>query len=367
MDRRLGVDGRPDASSAACIGTKELVAGAAAVAAPAHAGRATPSSTRRSATRPTPWAPSWPAAGRCRCPSTSGGASTSSPIDAGRRRAGAVPVGQHAGQPGRRARRPRRPRRPGVGRHGVPGASATSATSSSRGTGRRRTILEHGTRRRASPSTPCRSGRTWPASGSGFYAGDAELVDYLREVRKHAGFMVAGPGAGRRRVAAGPTTPTSTPSGHRYRGRLERMAEILGRWGLDAPLPGGGFYLWVPAPGRRRLGARRAPGRPTAASWPAPASSTDRPAPATSAWPWCSPTPRSSWWPPASASPEPRAGRPARVVGSAGGPGSQWIGDDGVGSLVGRDLCRRGRTRRRGPSNRRPPVSGSACSSWWRA
>ena len=31
----------------------------------------------------------------------------------------------------------------------------------------------------------------------GCYAGDPDLVDYLREVRKHAGLMVPGPGAGR--------------------------------------------------------------------------------------------------------------------------------------------------------------------------
>ena len=27
----------------------------------------------------------------------------------------------------------------------------------------------------------------------GFYAGDVELVSYLREVRKHQGFMLSGP------------------------------------------------------------------------------------------------------------------------------------------------------------------------------
>jgi aspartate/methionine/tyrosine aminotransferase len=27
------------------------------------------------------------------------------------------------------------------------------------------------------------------------------------------------------------------------------MREILSAVGVDAPLPGGGFYLWVPAPG----------------------------------------------------------------------------------------------------------------------
>ena len=47
---------------------------------------------------------------------------------------------------------------------------------------------------------------------AGFYAGDPELVHYLSEVRKHAGFMVPGPVQAAAVVAFG-TTPTSTPSG----------------------------------------------------------------------------------------------------------------------------------------------------------
>ena len=34
----------------------------------------------------------------------------------------------------------------------------------------------------------------------------------------------------------------------RYWGRLVRTAAVLHAIGLDAPLPGGAFYLWVPAP-----------------------------------------------------------------------------------------------------------------------
>jgi len=34
----------------------------------------------------------------------------------------------------------------------------------------------------------------------------------------------------------------------RYLHRLERFAEILARIGVEAPMPGGGFYLWAPAP-----------------------------------------------------------------------------------------------------------------------
>ena len=44
-----------------------------------------------------------------------------------------------------------------------------------------------------SPSTRCRSGRTWPASRR-LLRRDAELVAYLQEVRKHVGLLVPGPG-----------------------------------------------------------------------------------------------------------------------------------------------------------------------------
>ena len=33
-----------------------------------------------------------------------------------------------------------------------------------------------------------------------------------------------------------------------YLARLERLSKIMARLGVEAPLPRGGFYLWVPAP-----------------------------------------------------------------------------------------------------------------------
>jgi len=81
----------------------------------------------------------------------------------------------------------------------------------------------------------------------GFYAGDPELVHYLQEVRKHAGFMVPGPAQAAAVVALADQV-TVDEQRLRYRSRLERMAGILARMGIDAPLPDGGFYLWVPAP-----------------------------------------------------------------------------------------------------------------------
>ena len=130
------------------------------------------------------------AAGPCRCRSTTSGASTSRPSTR------PTPTGPCACGSTRRATRPAdsttwaRPP-PGVGPTGCP-SSATSATSSSRGRGR-----------------PGRSSSTAPTgvvavhslskrsnlagARAGFYAGDADLVGYLSEVRKHAGFMVPGP------------------------------------------------------------------------------------------------------------------------------------------------------------------------------
>lgn len=81
----------------------------------------------------------------------------------------------------------------------------------------------------------------------GFYAGDPELVHYLQEVRKHAGFMVPGPAQAAAVVALGDQRDVDVQR-ERYRTRLARMAGILEGVGIAAPLPDGGFYLWVPAP-----------------------------------------------------------------------------------------------------------------------
>lgn len=82
----------------------------------------------------------------------------------------------------------------------------------------------------------------------GFYAGDPDVVHYLSELRKHAGFMVPGP-AQAAAVAALADQDHVDAQRARYRHRLERVASVLSDWGLDVALPGGGFYLWVPAPG----------------------------------------------------------------------------------------------------------------------
>lgn len=81
----------------------------------------------------------------------------------------------------------------------------------------------------------------------GFYAGDPDLVDYLKEVRKHVGMMVPGPAQAAGAVALGDDEHVVVQR-DRYRRRLERLANILSEWsGLEVPLPAGGFYLWFDA------------------------------------------------------------------------------------------------------------------------
>lgn len=82
----------------------------------------------------------------------------------------------------------------------------------------------------------------------GFYAGDHELVHFLSEVRKHAGFMVPGPAQAAAVAALGDQGHVAAQR-ERYDRRLRRVSTVLAELGLDVTLPGGGFYLWVPAPG----------------------------------------------------------------------------------------------------------------------
>ena len=81
----------------------------------------------------------------------------------------------------------------------------------------------------------------------GFYAGDAELVEFLRAVRQHAGLMVPGP-AQAAGVAALGDDEHVVVQGRRYRERLAYLAGELGAYGCPVPFPEGGFYLWVPVP-----------------------------------------------------------------------------------------------------------------------
>lgn len=108
-----------------------------------------------------------------------------------------------------------------------------------------RTILEHGLD--GVIAVHSLSKRSNFAGGRvGFYAGDAELVAYLRIVRQHAGLMVPGPAQAAAVVALDDDDHVETQR-RRYRDRLDLMAAVLAQWsGIDVTRPRGAFYLWVP-------------------------------------------------------------------------------------------------------------------------
>ena len=81
----------------------------------------------------------------------------------------------------------------------------------------------------------------------GFYAGDPELVHFLRETRKHAGLMPPGP-VQRAAVIALDDDAHVEAQRRRYLSRLQVLVDLLGRAGYPASLPDGAFYLWVAAP-----------------------------------------------------------------------------------------------------------------------
>jgi succinyldiaminopimelate transaminase len=82
---------------------------------------------------------------------------------------------------------------------------------------------------------------------TGFYAGDPDIVQFLSEVRQHAGLMVPGPVQAAAVVALDDDDSVERQR-QRYRRRLERVARTLRACGLDATVPAGTFYLWVPVP-----------------------------------------------------------------------------------------------------------------------
>ncbi len=82
---------------------------------------------------------------------------------------------------------------------------------------------------------------------AGFFAGDADVVGYLADVRRHAGLMVPGPVQVGAAVAWADDTHVEEQR-RRYRERLVFLAGVLEAAGLPVALPAGGFYLWVPVP-----------------------------------------------------------------------------------------------------------------------
>jgi aspartate/methionine/tyrosine aminotransferase len=109
-----------------------------------------------------------------------------------------------------------------------------------------RTILEHGTDGvLAVHSLSKRSNLA--GARAGCYAGDAELVHYLSELRKHAGFMVPGPVQAAAAAAWGDDAHVDEQRA-RYARRIELVRSALAAIGVDAPAPQGAFYVWAPAP-----------------------------------------------------------------------------------------------------------------------
>jgi len=109
-----------------------------------------------------------------------------------------------------------------------------------------RTILEHGTDGVVAVHSLSKRSNL-AGLRVGFYAGDAGIVDYLKEVRKHVGMLVPGPAQAAGVVALGDDGHVAAQRTV-YRRRLERMATVLSRWsGLEIGLPAGGFYLWFDA------------------------------------------------------------------------------------------------------------------------
>jgi succinyldiaminopimelate transaminase len=126
-------------------------------------------------------------------------------------------------------------------RHEVPVAS-DECYAEFTWTGAPRSILEHGSDGvLAVHSSSKRSNLA--GIRAGFYAGDEELVNFLKSVRQHAGFMVPAPVQAAVAVAYADDQHVVLQR-ERYLSRLTLMSEALGDFGVHAPMPEGSFYLW---------------------------------------------------------------------------------------------------------------------------
>ena len=105
-----------------------------------------------------------------------------------------------------------------------------------------RTILEHGLDNvLAVHSISKRSNLA--GARAGFYAGDADVVAYLRLVRQHAGLMVAAPIQSAVALAYGDDAHVEVQRDVYFR-RLNVLGDALRAAGVDCPAPEGSFYLW---------------------------------------------------------------------------------------------------------------------------
>lgn len=106
-----------------------------------------------------------------------------------------------------------------------------------------RTILEHGLDGVVAVHSLSKRSNLAGAR-AGFYAGDGDIVGYLREVRKHVGMLVPGPVQAAACVALADDEHVAVQR-DRYHTRLTMLAAAIGQWtGTVVALPAGGFYLW---------------------------------------------------------------------------------------------------------------------------
>lgn len=119
--------------------------------------------------------------------------------------------------------------------------------------GRPRTILEHGGEGVvAVHSLSKRSNMA--GMRVGFFAGDPGVVHFLAELRKHAGFMVPGPIQAAAVVALDDDAHVQQQR-DRYLERIEMLSRAFCATGLSAAMPDGTFYLWVGPGTETGLGA----------------------------------------------------------------------------------------------------------------
>ncbi len=126
-------------------------------------------------------------------------------------------------------------------RHDVPVAS-DECYAEFTWSGRPRSILEYG-RDGVLAVHSCSKRSNLAGLRAGFYAGDEELVGFLKLVRQHAGFMVAAPVQAAVAVAYDDDAHVDVQR-ERYRRRLTMMSAALEDFGVHAPMPEGSFYLW---------------------------------------------------------------------------------------------------------------------------
>ena len=106
-----------------------------------------------------------------------------------------------------------------------------------------RSILEHGSRRRARGSLDLQALES-RGLASRFLRRRRRSSPTCEVVRQHAGLMVPGPVQAAVAVAYGDDAHVERTARRATWRRLELLSRALQRMGIDAPMPEGSFYLW---------------------------------------------------------------------------------------------------------------------------